>query len=120
MSKIDKQVAEARYVERKDPKWYQQWYNLDGEIQDLLDHAAILRVEEEALKKLRQEQDKKAAEDFAAKQAALLDEVPEVVACFIRVKAWEDGHSSGYQEVLSHVESLAYDMKDIISALKAK
>ena len=46
-------------------------------------------------------------EQFEAKQAELLADIPQEFHAAIRYHAWEQGHSAGYEEVLIYVSDLA-------------
>lgn len=45
-------------------------------------------------------------EEFTLKQELLLVELPDQFRNFVVQKAWQDGHSCGYDEVLSIVQNL--------------
>lgn len=57
------------------------------------------------------EESRKQREEFEAKQAEMLDDVPVPFRSPLAHLAWEQGHSCGYSEVLSVLD-------DLISALQ--
>jgi flagellar biosynthesis/type III secretory pathway protein FliH len=57
---------------------------------------------------------------FESEQEELLKDIPEEFRPFIREKAWHEGHSAGYEEVLSYVRGLVHGLKDPIAKYAAK
>jgi len=57
-------------------------------------------------------------EQFSEIQKTLLQGLPPTIASFISSKAYADGHSAGYEEVLSHVLSLRAEMEPVTKALQ--
>lgn len=51
------------------------------------------------------------ADEYEQEMAALLDGLPEKTAAFIRNKAYEDHHSSGYESVLNAADDLLEEMR---------
>ena len=49
--------------------------------------------------------------EFSAKQAELLEKLPEEFHSCLRMMAWERGHSSGYEEVLAILENLVSELE---------
>jgi hypothetical protein len=53
-------------------------------------------------------------EEFEAKQKEELKGLPEEFHSFVRMFAYEHGHSSGYDEVLNYVLELASELKPAV------
>jgi hypothetical protein len=66
------------------------------------------------------EQEKKAADDFNKHQGQILEALPEEFHAFVRTYAWEQGHSSGYNEVLNIEENLIYHLTRAIEKYTMK
>lgn len=58
--------------------------------------------------------------EFEAEQEELLLEVPEEFRDAIRSKAWADGHSAGYEEVIYHIKDLIDFISPCLTKYKAK
>jgi hypothetical protein len=56
-------------------------------------------------------------EDFAKKQEELLSSFHPILAKALRIKAYEDGHSAGMDEVLIHLAGLVSDFEEVNSIL---
>ena len=54
-------------------------------------------------------------DEFNAEQAEILKECPEEFRGVFSGKAWEDGHSAGYEEVISHLSELVDAFKEPIN-----
>lgn len=46
------------------------------------------------------------AEEFERKQTELLAQLPEEFRGGVSFKAWQDGHSAGFEEVILHITEL--------------
>lgn len=49
---------------------------------------------------------------FCVEQDQILAEIPIEFRSMVSAKAWEDGHSCGYSEVLLHARNLVEELKD--------
>lgn len=56
--------------------------------------------------------------EYEADMAELLEQLPEQFRGFVSQKAYEDGHSAGYSEVLIHADSLVHGLVPAIKAYK--
>ena len=59
-------------------------------------------------------------EEFETQQDELLKEIPEEFRSAIFYKAWEDGHSSGYEEVIYHVKDLISTLEEPIAKFEQR
>ncbi len=53
-------------------------------------------------------------EEYETELKQILAEIPKEFQSFVSGKAWDDGHSSGYEEVLSIASDLVGDLKPCI------
>jgi hypothetical protein len=60
------------------------------------------------------QQERPTEEQFEAELTQILNELPTAFRGFVSSKAWEYGHSSGYEEVLNYARDLVYDLKPCI------
>ena len=51
---------------------------------------------------------------FEKRQDELLAQLPEEFRSYVSGRAWESGHSSGYQEVLNYLEDLIFHLTPAI------
>jgi hypothetical protein len=63
-------------------------------------------------------QEQKAADDFNKQQDQILEQLPLEFHSFVHTYAWEQGHSSGYNEVLNIEEELIYHLTRAIEKYK--
>lgn len=52
--------------------------------------------------------------EYESEMTVLLADLPESFRLFVRRQAWEDGHSSGYEEVISIAQDLASGLQPAI------
>jgi hypothetical protein len=62
--------------------------------------------------------EQKEAADFNRQQDQILEQIPQEFHSFVRMYAWEQGHSSGYNEVLNIEENLIYHLTKAIERYK--
>jgi hypothetical protein len=60
------------------------------------------------------------ADEFNAREAALLEHVPEELRSTISHMAYERGHAYGHEEVLGHVSDLVENLEPAIGRLIAR
>lgn len=59
-------------------------------------------------------------QEFADKQAELLKDIPEEFRGALSHMAWEEGHSYGYDEVLSHLREYVDSLKEPIQKFRER
>jgi hypothetical protein len=58
--------------------------------------------------------------NFEKRQTEWLAQIPEEFRSFVRTYSWEQGHSSGYNEVLNIAEDLIYHLTRAVENYKMK
>lgn len=59
-------------------------------------------------------------EEFAQEQERLLAAIPDEFHGFVSYRAWDQGHSSGYEEVLLYVTELVDELKGPIKEFEVR
>lgn len=53
-------------------------------------------------------------EEYENQLCQIVDELPEEFRGFVLKRAWDDGHSSGYESVLAIADEIAFELKEPI------
>lgn len=59
-------------------------------------------------------------DDYTRELAEALDGLPPEFAAFVSEKAYDDGHSAGYEEVVSLARGMAYSLKQAVDKYNAR
>lgn len=51
-------------------------------------------------------------QEYEKKRDEILDGIPKEFAAFLSMKAWEYGHSAGFEEVINYLQGLEYDFRN--------
>jgi hypothetical protein len=68
--------------------------------------------------RVKTEEEQKAEADFSKRRDDILSAIPVEFHPFVRTYAWEQGHASGYDEVLNITEDLVWHLTRAVKSYK--